>query len=359
MSAIRWSALVALLVTACDNPGPPVFAGVSLDPQNKGGVQFETPTFDVPQGQEVQDCYFINAPDLNNGQPYYIDRVRIGANPGSHHTNVFRVKTIVKLGTPEQGDYVHGVNPPPDGMPLSECFKSGNWSDWPLVANSQKSSAQDPYLDWHLPTGVAYLITPGERLMVQSHFVNATTQQTPFKGKAIFEMYRSTQTNLVEMGTLFATQQSIRICQSTPNPTYHGTCLFKSNGVTLAAANGHFHSRGVDFEVFKWDGTSTTHPPASDRFYQSQVWNDPPMSLYPSTAAPQIPANGGIWWDCEYQWQPPDPAAGGCDAVNARDPQKANDCCYTFGPVVETSEHCNAFIYYYPKVANAGDVACF
>jgi hypothetical protein len=37
------------------------------------------------------------------------------------------------------------------------------------------------------------------------------------------------------------------------------------------------------------------------------------------------------------------------------DPSKL-DCCYTFGPIVEKNEHCNAFIYYYPKQDN---VTCF
>jgi hypothetical protein len=55
---------------------------------------------------------------------------------------------------------------------------------------------------------------------------------------------------------------------------------------------------------------------------------------------------------------PPDPDAGGCDAVNARDPSASKDCCYTFGPIVETSEHCNLFLYYYPKV-DRSDITCF
>ncbi len=42
--------------------------------------------------------------------------------------------------------------------------------------------------------------------------------------------------------------------------------------------------------------------------------------------------------------------------LDALDPLHANDCCYTFGPKVETSEHCNVFLYYWPKTA---DVTCF
>jgi hypothetical protein len=324
------------------------FTDVQLDPLNRDGVQYETPVFEVPQGEEIQDCYFFTMPDLDGGQDYWVDRVRLGSNPGSHHANVFRVKTVTNLGTPDQGDFVHN----------GECFKSGNWADWPLVVNNQSSDPENGFFDWRLPAGVAYRFSPGERIMVQTHFVNAATQQTPFKGKVVLDLYRSKTAAPVEMGTLFATQQSIRICRSNPRPSYTGGCSFRHDGVTIAAANGHFHSRGVRFDVFKWDGISTAPPPEADRFYRSVTWDDPPMTIYPDAAAMALPANGGIRWTCDYRWIEPEPSSGGCAAIDALDPQQAGDCCYTFGPIVETSEHCNVFLYYYPKVER-GDIACF
>jgi hypothetical protein len=68
-----------------------------------------------------------------------------------------------------------------------------------------------------------------------------------------------------------------------------------------------------------------------------------------------LPQGGGVWWTGDFQWVEP---AGGCAAVDERDPLHANDCCYTFGPIVETSEHCNVFVYYYPKVERS-DITCF
>jgi hypothetical protein len=356
---MKTSGLIALAVLAavgaCGGDEEKPFTDVTLDTKtNCGppaqtsctavkGVQFETPVFEIPQGEEVQDCYFFTMPDLNGGQPYFVDHVRIGSNPGSHHANVFRVKTILKLGTEADGDFVHN----------GECFKSGNWADWPLVANNQKSNAGSGYFDWKLPPNVAYKFTPGERIMVQTHFVNASTQVTPFKGKVVLDLYKSALTAPMEMGTLFATQQSIRICKSNPNVQYGRGCAFKNHDVTVAAANGHFHSRGTRFEIFKWDGVSTGDPDPADRFYESLTWDDPPMTIYDSASAVSIPMDGGVRWTCDYTWAEP---ALGCAGVDARDPQMAGDCCYTFGPVVENSEHCNAFVYYYPKT---DDITCF
>jgi hypothetical protein len=312
----------------------------TLPDPGAGGFKFETDTFPVAAGQEIQRCYFVAVPDVNNGQPLNIGRIETAINPGSHHMNVFRVKTIVNLdGAP--GTMVEN----------GECFKSANWADWPLVANSQNSSAGDPYTDWTLPTDVAHKFMPGEKLMIQVHYVNATDQPTPFQARAGIAFFKSPSANPQELGTLFATQQSIRVCQSNPNPSYSGACSFGNTPVTIIASNGHFHSRGKEFQIFTWDGLTTTQPPPADRFYDSQAWDEPPMLRDLSVP---VPAGSGVWWTCDFQWSAPLPPTT-CADVNAADKQMQNDCCYTFGPKVETSEHCNAFVYYYPKV---NDVLC-
>lgn len=336
------------LLSGCTEDDPPEFQDWHLEELTpEQGFGFRSPEFDVPAGSEIQDCYFIRVPDLAGGEDFWVDRIVTAINPGSHHMNVFRVKTIVALDG-EHGDVVRGLN----GQ--GECFRSSNWADWPLVANSQNSNPTNPYTDWKLPEGVAHRFSPGEKLMVQVHYVNAATQETPYRGRVGINFHRSSVAAPTELGTLFATQQSIRICRSNPEVSYSGTCAFPSGAaVTITAANGHFHSRGQRFSIYAWDGLSDTVPPASARFYESRAWDDPPMATGLETlAAAQPPPGGGIWWTCDYRWQEPEI---GCDTVNERDPQKANDCCYTFGPVVETSEHCNVFLYYYPKV---NDIFC-
>ncbi len=319
------------------------FAPWTLENPGEGGFQFVTPEFQVAPGEEVQICYFLTMPDLNAGQDIWMERVKTAINPGSHHMNVFRVKTIVALDG-AAGDVVTN----------GECFKSPNWADWPLVANSQNSNPADPYTDWQLPENVAHRFSPGEKLMVQVHYVNAGTQETPFGGKAGLNFYKSQAQTPVELGTLFATQQSIRVCQSNPTPSYSGSCGFGDGaGVTVIAANGHFHSRGKQFSMFKWDGVTAEAPPATDRFYASDSWDEPIMSTDMSVP---IASGGGVWWTCDFQWFPP-VAPVTCADINAADTQMENDCCYKFGGKVETSEHCNAFVYYYPKV-DSTDVFC-
>ncbi len=349
-------ALSTLVQLGCGSSQPPFTPWVLDDLHGTGGFSLRVPEFEVPAGHESQNCYFVKVPDIAGGQDFWVDEVLSAINPGSHHVNVFRVKTIIALdpanGKPTTlGDYDATVVEGADDYKTNPCWGSANWADWPLVANSQQANIDELKTDWKLPTGVAIRFTPGEMLMVQTHYVNSEDQPTKFGAKVGINFYQRAQTDTpVEMGSLFATQQNIRICQSKPNAKFSGTCKFPG-AVTIAAANGHFHKRGKQFDIFAWDGASTAHPDATSQFYESDNWNDPPMKTDLSVASP---ANAGIWWDCVYQWAPPSDFS--CDDVNAKDPLKANDCCYTFGGITDVGEHCNVFLYYYPKVES--DVFC-
>lgn len=323
------------------------------------GISLRLPAEDIPAASESQNCFFMKVPDINNGQPIYISRFHSAINPGSHHMNVFRVRTIknlkptdgepVKIG-PYDATLVRGY----DDFFNNPCWGSSNWSDWPLVANSQNSDEANPYTDWVLPEGVAIKFEPGEEIMIQTHYVNTTIQPTVGGGKVgiNFHKFQGSGTP-IEMGSLFATKQSIRVCRSTGTARYTGACNFPGDHqTTISAANGHFHSRGKRFTMYTWDGRDEAPPAARDMFYESLQWDHPPMTTNIERKAPM---GGGIRYTCEFQWIPPTP--GTCEEVDAKDPEKAGDCCYTFGGNTDVGEHCNVFLYYYPRVDD-GDVFC-
>jgi hypothetical protein len=302
---------------------------VLLDPPVAGqGFQLNVPKFDVAAGDEVQSCYFFSVPGPA-GQDVWVDHFKLAANTGTHHMNIFRVKTVVELGG-QPGDVVvskNGVGP---------CFKSSNWADWPLVANTQDGGQT---IDWTLPSGVGQRFTGGELLMVQIHFVNATTQTTPQGGRGAANFYTIAAAPAMEMGTIFATNQNIRVCPGETNKPFETHCRTPMTNATIIAANGHFHSRGVEFTMNVVDPLGNDMLPQP--FYTSTAWNEPPMIRGLDV---KIPDGGGVSWTCEFS----------ADASSCGNP--LDQCCFTFGGKVETQEHCNAFIYYYPKTS---DYSCF
>jgi hypothetical protein len=354
--------LGSLIVIGCgpDSPVPPEPTPTDpakLDPPASGkGFQFETEDIQVGPGVEEQDCYFFKVSELakkgglDPSKPVNLHQVQVAQRAGSHHLNIFRVKTIKGL------DPAKGLVQKAQGG-VGECFKSPNWSDWPLLANSQ----QEGNVDWTYPDGVANVLQPDEWIMMQTHYVNATTQKTESTGLVRVNFWSMPAEEMkFELGTIFATKQSIRICETNQTPQFGGGCQINSpEPVHIIGANGHFHSRGSKFDIYKWDGKTAVTPDESERFYESTLWDDPPMKHSPELDV-MAPANGGIWYTCSYQWQQPAPSIG-CSGLNAYDktkymtPDDKLDCCYTFGGVVEENEHCNAFVYYYPK---QDDVNC-
>ena len=359
--------LAAAAASSGCSPAAPAAPGPSdpsqLNPPPTGqGVQMLTDAFPVPAGNEIQACYFFKVADLlaqagmDPAQPIDVHRVQIVQKAGSHHMNLFRVRTIVGLD-PENGVVQVGKNG------AGPCFVSSNWADWPLIANTQQEGDED----WSYPDGVANELAATEVLMVQTHYVNAATQQTAGGvGQVGINLWSLAPADVkYQLGTVFATNQNIRICESNPTPSFTAGCQFGGDqAVHIIGANGHFHSRGKEFDMYGWDGKTTTPPLSSSRFYQSTSWAEPPMLHSPALDV-QVQGGGGFQWSCSFQWQDPNVETGGVDtcatldAIDAkknRTPASQQDCCYTFGGQVDVNEHCNAFVYYYPKQEN---VNCF
>lgn len=300
--------------------------GVDVELPDPGplGWQLTTGVFEVPQGEEIQDCYFFEVPF---DDPTFVNRITLAHNDGSHHMNVFRIRTIANLdGAP--GDVVKG----------GECWTSANWKDWPLVANNQSGGVDGE--DWQMPSGVALRFEPREKIMLQTHYVNATTQKTPAKAKVVANFYGVEEGAVQnELGTLFATNQNIQVCPGETGKTFESTCKIAQDGpVTVIAANGHFHSRGDKFTMNSWDPVNGI----GAQFYESLTWDDPPFER---DLEVKLAQDDGVTWTCEFSAQTTD-----CG-------DQANGCCFTFGGKVEFQEHCNAFVYYYPK--GASDKNCF
>ncbi len=326
MRAVPWLSGLLLFAAGCGHNGSVQLA----PPPANEGFQLVVPPFEVPAGQEIQSCYFVAGPGAP-GSDVWIDHYQIAQTVGSHHMNLFRIGTVKNLiGQPGGPPVVNG-----------ECFVSSNWSDWPLVVNSQQAATTD----WTLPDGVGAKFTAGEVLMLQTHWVNAQTQQTPGKAEVLVNLWFPKQPVQFEMGTMFETNQNIRICPGDVDKTFAKTCKLGAdappNGVTIIGANGHFHSRGTLFEMMPVDAMGNT----SADFYTSTRWDDPPMARDFTT---NIGVGGGVEWKCHFDF--PQGQCGG-EMVNGMP-----TCCFNFGGHVETQEHCNAFVYYWPKTQ---DVNCF
>jgi hypothetical protein len=299
-------------------------------PVPEPGAQVVVPPFQVPLGTEVQGNYYTT---LLNAQELRVTRFEILYPPGSHHLNFFAY----------QGG---GEPPPPDGTFLP-TFDAIPFANWALRAGSQRT-----HLIWDLPPGVAFRFEPFQKVLAQIHYVNSGPQTAPIGGMACINLHAAYDAREapITMGTMFGQNISIVLPPRSTTSWDYGI-TFDRFGITaevkLAATNGHFHWRGKSFEIRLWDGRHK-NPDGSpapgefdrmgveNRIYLSDNWDDPPFVTY-GDGRVVIPRGWGIIYRTVF--------------VNN------TNRTITFGPHVETEEHANVFIYFYPGPSDGRTLA--
>jgi hypothetical protein len=295
---------------------PPAAKEVSLA-KPKVGFQLVVGPFTVPGASEVQDCYYFRAP-----ADTWVTKFEIAQNPGSHHMNMFRVSEPAAF---DNGQVQRG------------CWDNLPFQEWGLVINSQLSSQTSTgAFEWQLPDGIASHIKAGELLMIQTHYVNASTQKTQTGlGKVVINFHgMDPQSVRAEMGTMFANNRNLFL-RAGQEASYTSVCPVP-DAVTLLAVTGHFHSRGREFTVAVTDPSGNAGP----QIYRSTQWDNPPFTTYADGSEPVV-KGGGLEYTCRFK--------------------NPLDYDIVFGPHVEFEEHCNLFAFYYPRLeaAEHGALYCF
>ena len=272
---------------------------VQLAPPPPGeGVQMEIPAFEVPEGKEIQRNYYFKLPVDHDVD---ISKIEFAFNRGSHHLNIFKSDT----------------DDLPDGF-FEETFKAIVWEKWYLVVDSQNGS-----LGWQLPPGVAIHLKARQQLNLQIHYVNiGTSGQNTYnnRGKALINWwFAKPGTVKHHMGAMFAQNRNISL------PPHNFSSFTKKvkfpHDVKILAMTGHFHSRGKEFVVNKWDGTNV-----NEEVYRSLAWGDPPFKIYEEPV--DIKAGEGLTYTTTFY--------------------NDTDKVIKFGAEVDKDEHANLFVFFYP-----------
>jgi hypothetical protein len=299
-----------MLVAGCGDDTPST--DVNL-PRPDHGFQLVVPPFPVLPSSEVQDCYFFKAPI---DAPMDVHRMVVALNPGSHHMNLFR--------------FVGASSGHVDGEIQRGCWDAVAFESYDLVFNSQTEGQND----WTLPAGVSHHFEPGDMFMLQTHYVNATTQKTTLgRGKVMINFYESSPADAQnKLGSMFANNRGI-VLQPNQESSFTTDCYVPED-VHFVAVAGHFHSRGVEFDIGVInDPTGTGY----QEIYRSTSWDSPPWGTFDPGMA--CPAGGGLRYTCKFF--------------------NDTDQVITFGPHVEFQEHCNVFAYYYPALESRTSIYCF
>ena len=279
-------------------PAVPTVQAENLFPPPSVGEQIAFGPFDVAAGKEVQLCRTVK---LSNTEQLGANRLNVKLNTGSHHFILFKARDNQSF--PDQ---------------TFPCWGTVNFEDWEFLMDVNKTGGYD----WQLPDGQGFVLEPHQQIMIQSHYVNATTVQTPAGGLAYLNIHEVPRSHVVhELHGMFTVNTRLAI---PPRQAYSSdrNCSF-SRGVYIVAMTGHFHARGTLFEVNKENATLGN----MGEIYHSESWDSPVFKIFQDPLLVNGGGEEGVHFACSY--------------YNDTDQQIG------FGGHADVQEHCNLFFQYY------------
>lgn len=269
------------LPTAAPSGSDPSSTGSLLEPPPAGKGQQLTMTTTLEAGQEIERVQFFQVPPGG----LYVNRAEVRFSPGSHHVLLYRTP-YTSIPTVD----VHGKT---QNTSTILDAPSGGTADWKIdgvVAGAQSADAP-PLLDG-LPPNVAVKIEGGTVLLMNTHYLNATTK--PISVEARINLWSLPKEQVtVEAGILFYYDPIIHLA---PRSTGYAemSCPVQAD-ITVVNLQTHMHRRGVGGEAFVLPPGSTT----PEKIYESDAWEAVPVKTY----APNMPIKSGSWmnYHCNYK----------------------------------------------------------
>jgi hypothetical protein len=252
-------------------------------------------------GSEKQSCFPVTFP---RDQATDVGHVEMFVHGGSHHVHLYR---------PVTG---------PVYYPTKDCPFAINFDLWELVTATQNAS-----LNWRLHPGVGISFSPREPLLIQTHFVNTGVLKVKGQAHAKIVLHpMDPATVTAHGGALFAQDRTVVVPPGLT--TKSSGCALTgpasdNRPMTVMALTGHYHFRGVKFEVWRTlvDGTR------GDLVYDHDGYADPEFKQFQPGELVLQPGEG-LEWACTWQNDTTD--------------------TFKFGPNTQKNEHCNLFGFYYP-----------
>lgn len=257
----------------------------------------------VPAETELHKCLYFAMPDdrgvvaVGGAESHY--------TPGSHHMLAYRTD-LTSIPTEQDGVW--------------DCYQ-------PVGGFHQGGSyyeAQQPDSSRSLPMGVAHEFQPGEVILLESHYINATDKDIDAHVKLMLHTVDLAQVKF-EAGTLMFNNITLQIpAHSHTRVTL--TCPL-STDIYPALLWSHMHSRGVDFVATSDDEAATRK---LGTLYHETNWSEPQPRQYPTEPPVMLHAGTNITVSCDF--------------VNDSDNE------FDYGQSAETNEMCILHGMYWPRM---------
>ena len=244
------------------------------------GVQYRMLTT-IDAGQEIERCQLFVAPK----EGFFVRKDEVRFTAGSHHVLLYRTP-YTALPT----ENLQGVKL--DGSKIHDCADgaTAEWNINGVVAGSQSGDG-DSMLG-ELPDGVAVKVEPGTVLVMNTHYVNASSD--PIEADARINLYTTPAEKVkTEAGMLFYYNPFIHIPENGA-ASARMRCPVQQD-ISLVRVQSHMHRRGVGFAAYLGESDGAN----PQEIYTSAQWERVPAKAF----APELQIKAGQTLDyrCDYK----------------------------------------------------------
>jgi hypothetical protein len=276
--------LGSLMLVNCgaDPVTPPVVPPVDdlLAPPKEGeGIQFKMLSR-IDAGQEIERCKLFVTPP--GGLWIRKDEVRFTA--GSHHVLLYKTPY-----TSIPAENRRGV--PVNGAEVHDCA-NGAFDEWQvngIVAGSQ-SREGDSFIG-ELPAGVAIKVEAGTVLLMNTHYLNASSEPVDADAR-INVLTLPTEQVKTEAGVMFFYNPFIRV-PANGAASAQMRCPVPQD-ISVVRVQSHMHRRGVGFVANLSDGAGNV----KEEIYTNQAWEQVPAKAFQPLL--EIEAGQALDYRCDY-----------------------------------------------------------
>ncbi len=268
------------LLAGCSSPaGEPAPSDGGLAPPAVGqGLQYKMVSTLVP-AQETERCQMFQ---IAEGIAFNRSEIRYSA--GSHHVLLFETSykqfpTMDRTGKTVDPTKVH------------DCAEgaAGLWDVTRVVGGSQNADGANA-ID-ALPAGVAIKLKPGSIVLMNTHYLNASTQTITTDARV--NLYAVPPESVkVEAGMLFFYNPFIHIAPQATNSA-HMRCKLSAD-INLINVQSHMHRRGMNYVANLIDAKG-----ASTELYSNSLWENVPIKRFGAGMA--LKAGESLDYRCDYK----------------------------------------------------------
>jgi copper type II ascorbate-dependent monooxygenase-like protein len=248
-------------------------------PKAGEGVQYKMLSH-IQAGQEIERCQLVMAPA--GGLFIRKDEVRFTA--GSHHVLLYQTPYTSMPTRNRHGDEVNGAE-------VHDCADGAidAWKVTGVVAGSQSRDGDS--IVGELPEGVAIKIAPGAVLLMNTHYLNASSEAVD--ADARINLYTLPEEQVkTEAGVMFFYNPFIRV-PANGKASAQMRCPV-AHDISVVRVQSHMHRRGVGFLATRGDAAGA----GQEEIYTSHTWEQVPAKGFQPLL--DVKAGESLEYRCDY-----------------------------------------------------------